>query len=71
MKYLLLIQADAPARLPNSWEIFPGTGHDFRHFLDICLSDLKNARIDGFTCVSLDGVDQEAAIERCEMVGTL
>lgn len=66
MKHLLVINFDTPEKI-ISWDILPGD-RDVRHFLDICLDDIKDARINGFVCARLDGQDLTQAIDGCETV---
>ena len=67
MKHLLVInfETDEPIM---SWDILPGD-RDVRHFLDICLDDIRNAKINGFCCANLEK-DITQAIEGCETVVT-
>lgn len=64
-KFLLVVNFETNEHV-MSWEILPGD-RDVRHFLDICLEDIKDARVTGFVCQSLDK-DISAAIEGCETV---
>lgn len=64
-KHLLVVQFETPDPI-MSWDILPGD-RDVRHFLDICLDDIKGARINGFCCASLEK-DITQAIENCETV---
>lgn len=66
MRHLLVVQFDTPEKI-MSWDILPGD-RDVRHFLDICLDDIKDARISGFVCAKLDGQDLTQAIDDCETV---
>jgi len=64
-KHLLVVQFDTPDQI-MSWDILPGD-RNVRHFLDICLDDIKYARINGFCCANLEK-DLTRAIENCETV---
>jgi len=65
MKHLLVIQFETADPI-MSWDILPGD-RDVRHFLDICLDDIKDAKINGFCCASLEK-DLARAIEACETI---
>lgn len=65
-KHLLVINFETEEKI-MSWDILPGD-RDVRHFLDICLDDIKSARIVGFVCGKLDGKDLTRAIENCETI---